>query len=83
MMNADPFATIIEGHLDHVSYFNAETHYTIAKIKTPGVENPVTVVGFMAAVSPGESLKISGSWETHPRYGQQLRIKTYEVTLPG
>ncbi len=83
MMNADFFETIIEGHLDHVSYFNAENHYTIAKIKTPGVENPITVVGFMAAVSPGESLKISGSWETHPRYGQQLRIKTYEVTLPG
>ncbi|MBU2622343.1 MAG: AAA family ATPase, partial [Proteobacteria bacterium] len=83
MMNDDPFATVIEGHLDHVAYFNAETHYTIAKIKIPGVENPVTVVGFMAAVSPGESLKISGSWETHPRFGQQLRIITYEVTLPG
>ncbi|MFO7667482.1 MAG: ATP-dependent RecD-like DNA helicase [Desulfobacterales bacterium] len=83
MMNADPFATIIEGHLDYISYFNTETHYTIAKIKIPGVENPVTVVGFMAAVSPGESLKISGNWETHSRYGQQLRIKTYEVTLPG
>jgi len=68
-MNADPFATIIEGHLDHVSYFNSENHYTIAKIKTPGVGNPITVVGFMAAISPGESLKISGNWETHPRYG--------------
>lgn len=75
--------TIIEGHLDHVSYFNEETHYTIAKIKTCGVKNPVTIVGFMAAVSPGESLKISGNWETHPKYGQQLRIKSYEVTLPG
>jgi exodeoxyribonuclease V alpha subunit len=83
MMNSDPFDTFIEGHLDHVTYFNAETHYTIAKIKTPGVENPVTVVGFMAAISPGESLRISGVWETHPRYGEQLKIKTYEVTLPG
>jgi exodeoxyribonuclease V alpha subunit len=82
-MNSDSFETIIEGHLDQVTYFNAENHYTIAKIKTHGVENPVTVVGFMAAVSPGESLKISGVWETHPRYGQQLKIKNYEVTLPG
>jgi exodeoxyribonuclease V alpha subunit len=82
-MNEDPFETIIEGHLDRVSYFNEETRYTIAKIKTPGVENPITVVGFMAAVSPGESLKITGRWETHPRFGEQLRIKSYEVTLPG
>lgn len=83
MIDFDPFATIIEGHLDHVSYFNEETHYTIAKIKTSGVENPVTVVGFMAAVRPGESLRISGTWETHPKYGQQLKINNYEVTLPG
>ncbi|RPH48049.1 MAG: ATP-dependent RecD-like DNA helicase [Desulfobacteraceae bacterium] len=83
MIDAEPFETIIEGLLDHVYYFNAETHYTIARIKTPGVETPVTVVGFMSAVSPGETLKITGSWETHSRYGQQLKIKTYEVTLPG
>jgi exodeoxyribonuclease V alpha subunit len=82
-MNADHFETVIEGVLEHVSYFNPETHYTVAGIKTQGVETPVTIVGFMADVSPGEFLKICGNWETHPRYGQQLKIINYEVTLPG
>ncbi len=83
MLTDDYHLTIIEGYLENISYFNEETHYTVAKIRTPGIDNPVTVVGFMAAVSPGETLKIAGSWETHPKYGEQLRIKTFEVTLPA
>jgi len=83
MIDIDHHLTTIEGCLENITYFNEETHYTIAKIRARGIENPVTVVGFMAAVSPGESLKISGNWETHPRYGEQLKIKTFEVTLPA
>jgi exodeoxyribonuclease V alpha subunit len=37
----------------------------------------------MVAVSPGQALKIKGAWETHPKYGQQFKIKSYEVTLPA
>ncbi|MGB5155844.1 SF1B family DNA helicase RecD2 [Desulfobacterium sp. N47] len=83
MIANDHHLTTIEGYLQNITYFNEETHYTIAKIRAHGIESPVTVVGFMAAVSPGESLKISGNWETHPRYGEQLKIRTFEVTLPA
>lgn len=83
MIDTGHHLTTIEGYLENITYFNEETHYTIAKIRTPGIENPVTVVGFMAAVSPGETLKITGNWETHPKYGEQLKIKSFEVTLPA
>ncbi|MDL1989155.1 MAG: ATP-dependent RecD-like DNA helicase, partial [Deltaproteobacteria bacterium] len=57
--------------------------YIIAKLKPGNTDNLVTVVGFMGGVSPGEALKIMGEWETHPKYGQQFRIKSYDVTLPA
>ena len=73
----------IEGHLERITYYNKENHYTVARLKTGKDQTPVTVIGFMPAVSPGETLKIKGRWETHPKYGQQLKVETFEVVLPA
>ncbi len=73
----------IEGHLEHITYFNEETQYTIARLKTPSPAAKVIVVGYLAGVRPGETLKVKGTWQTHPKYGQQFKIYSYEVTLPA
>jgi len=75
--------TVLEGKLEQITYFNKETLYIIAKLKPGNTDNLVTVVGFMGGVTPGEALKIKGTWETHPKYGEQFRIKSYDVTLPA
>jgi exodeoxyribonuclease V alpha subunit len=75
--------TIIEGDLERITYYNQKTHYTIASLKTSAAGRPVTIIGFLGGVQPGEKLKISGYWETHPKYGQQLRVTSYEVKLPA
>ena len=82
-MNKSLPITTLEGCLERITYFNAENHYTIAKLKTSKTNNLVTVVGTMAAANPGQTLKIQGTWETHPKYGQQLKIKSYEIVLPA
>ena len=82
-MNKSLPITTLEGCLERITYFNAENHYTIAKLKTSKTNNLVTVVGTMAAANPGQTLKIQGAWETHPKYGQQLKIKSYEIILPA
>ncbi|MBU1163290.1 MAG: ATP-dependent RecD-like DNA helicase [Proteobacteria bacterium] len=82
-MNTPLPLNALEGKLEQITYFNKETLYTIAKLKTGNTDNLVTVVGFMGGVSPGEALRIKGTWETHPKYGQQFRIKSYDVTLPA
>ncbi len=73
----------LEGCLERITYFNVENHYTIAKLKTSKTHNIVTILGTMAEVNPGQTLKIKGIWETHPRYGQQFKIASYEVVLPA
>ncbi len=74
---------IIEGELERITYFNEQTHYTIAHLKTAVAVTPVTIIGFLGGIQPGETLKVSGSWETHPKFGQQFRVKNCEVTLPA
>ena len=73
----------IEGHLEHITYFNEETQYTIARLKTPNAAAPIIVVGYLTGVSPGEAMKLRGKWQTHPKYGPQFKIDSYEVTLPA
>ena len=75
--------TTIEGHLEHITYFNEKTQYTIGRLKTPSVAAGIIVVGYLAGVSPGEALKAKGTWQNHPKYGQQFRIHSYEVTQPA
>ncbi len=82
-MNRPLPKSTLEGELERITYSNPETHYTIAKLKTSKTHNMVTIVGSMPAVKPGQFLKIEGTWETHPKYGQQFKIASYEETLPA
>ena len=77
-----PFLTL-EGHLERITYFNEDTHYTIGRLKPVNLGAAVTVVGYLAGVSIGETIKVKGRWETHPKYGQQLKVDSFEVMLPA
>ena len=80
--NTSPLLTL-EGHLERITYFNKDTHYTVARFKRANPATVLTVVGYMTGVGIGESIKIKGVWAAHPRYGQQFKIRSFEVTLPA
>ncbi len=82
-MNTSGTLTDLEGCLDRITFYNPENHYTIAKFRPRGAQNAITVVGFMPEPTAGEFLKVDGIWETHVRYGQQLKILRFEVLLPA
>ncbi|MCJ7829906.1 MAG: ATP-dependent RecD-like DNA helicase, partial [Desulfobacterales bacterium] len=79
-----PRATIrLEGQVDHITHANAATHYTVAHLSTAKTHNRVTITGIMPGIKTGETLRIEGTWETHPRFGPQFRVQAYTVTLPA
>jgi exodeoxyribonuclease V alpha subunit len=73
----------IRAQVERVTYYNEENHYTIAKVRIEGRNSQVTVVGTLYSVVPGESLRLKGSWEVHPRWGEQFRIASYETLMPA
>ena len=81
-MHRTTTANTLLGHIERVTYHNSENHYTIARFRIEKTGGLVTILGTMPDPSPGESLKVIGRWETHPRYGSQLRISAYETLLP-
>ncbi|MDM8542158.1 ATP-dependent RecD-like DNA helicase [Desulfococcaceae bacterium HSG9] len=82
-MNPIRSHTTLEGKLDHITYYNEDNHYTIARLKTKGVQTYITIVGYLAGVAVGQQLEITGVWDTHPKYGQQFKVTSYSVVLPA
>ena len=39
-------------------------------------------MGCIPCVAPGEHLTVTGTWETHPQHGEQLRAEELERSLP-
>ncbi len=73
----------IKGILTRITFQNPDNHYTVARLRIAKINDPVTVVGHLAGVCEGESLEISGSWTSHPKYGDQFKAQVYKVILPA
>src|SRR5499433_3583482 len=74
---------IITGSVERVTYHNEQNGYTVLRFQIQGRGEPVTVVGNFSTVSPGESLRLTGWWTTHPQYGDQFKTVEYTVTRPA
>ncbi|MDH4233273.1 MAG: AAA family ATPase, partial [Nitrospirota bacterium] len=73
----------LQGQLERITYHNEENHYTIARLKVKGERNLITIVGSLISVTPGEVLRLKGSWDVHPKYGEQFKIVSYETVTPA
>jgi len=73
----------LEGSVERVTYYNEEDGYTVLRLAVAGQVDPVTVVGHLPEVQPGERLRLEGVWATHPQYGRQFRAERCEQLLPA
>ncbi|PKL49840.1 MAG: ATP-dependent RecD-like DNA helicase [Nitrospira bacterium HGW-Nitrospira-1] len=73
----------LQGQLERITYHNEENHYTIAKLKVKGQRALVTIVGCLVSMTPGEVLRLKGSWDAHPKYGEQFKVVSYETVTPA
>jgi exodeoxyribonuclease V alpha subunit len=73
----------LNGQIEHITYFNEESGYTVAKVKIHGQWDLVTVVGNMMSPLAGEILKMKGEWAFHPRFGEQFKVHSYRVEVPA
>ena len=75
--------TTLEGTLERVVFSNPENAWSVVRLSTTGGEGPVTAVGNLLGVRPGESLRLQGAWEDDPKFGRQFRVESYLTVTPG
>jgi exodeoxyribonuclease V alpha subunit len=78
-----PLEITLAGRIERITYYNRENHFTIARLRTDENGRSITIKGTMPDPKVGESLAVRGCWETHVRYGQQLKFTVFTVRLPA
>src|SRR5213075_2830661 len=63
-------------------YANEDTGYTIARVATERTgPDLLTVTGPLLGAQVGESLRLTGRWGSHPRYGRQFQVHSCAAPL--
>jgi exodeoxyribonuclease V alpha subunit len=73
----------LQGTVERVTYYSEETGYSVIRLNVEGRADLLTVVGNLPEVQPGESLRLEGTWTTHPQYGRQFKAERCEQILPA
>ncbi|MEM6319067.1 MAG: ATP-dependent RecD-like DNA helicase [Bacteroidota bacterium] len=73
----------IHGHIERITFQNADNGYTVARLKERGKKDLTTVVGTLTSVQVGETVRCKGFWKNDINYGFQFQVKEYEVERPS
>jgi exodeoxyribonuclease V alpha subunit len=75
---------VLEAVLERITYANEDTGYTIARVATERTgPDLLTVVGALLGAQVGESLRLTGRWGSHPKYGKQFHVDSFTTVLPA
>lgn len=70
----------IKGYVEHIIYQNTDNGYTVLNLVSEGEE--ITCVGFLKNIGQGETIKAEGEYVSHPVYGEQFKISSFESVAP-
>ncbi len=76
----------LEGTVEHFIFKGDDSGFCVAVFLEKGRHkktDQITIVGSLAAVSAGETLRLTGNWKNDPRHGRQFEVKTYIPIMPA
>lgn len=80
--SSDPTVTL-EGVLDRILYANEETAWSVVRLVLSGSDAPVTAVGNLLGIQPGENIRAHGRWVRDRRFGEQFQVESYVSVQPA
>lgn len=73
----------LTGILERIVFHNEENGYTIFRLRPEGKSDIETIVGIMQSPQTGASLRVSGKYINHAKYGRQLQMTSYKEERPS
>ncbi len=73
----------ITGTLEKIIFSNMENAYIVAELLVEEEQKSITIVGNLLSVNIGETLRVTGEWKTHNKFGRQLNVKEYKSITPN
>ena len=72
----------ISGHVERITFHNADNGFCVVKIKARGHRDLVTVIGCAATIGVGEYVEASGIWINSVNYGLQFKAEHLKAIPP-
>src|SRR4028119_2207834 len=82
-VTSSPQYESLTGVVERLTYHSSESGYSVARLKAPGHKDLVTIVGSFPNIQAGQTLKLTGLWREHPKFGQQFSVTQYKETKPA
>jgi exodeoxyribonuclease V alpha subunit len=80
----------LTGSIERITFYNPENGFSVVQLQPEHGQRQgtnraglVTVTGNLPEVTPGEHLRLSGTWINHPKHGLQFQVEFCEQTLPA
>ncbi len=73
----------IEGLVEQIVYEHVGSGFFVARLRRKDTNHLITVVGRSLPVSQGATVRISGYWINHPRFGPQFQAQEMELVQPS
>ena len=80
----------LTGSVERITYYNPENGYSVVRLRpdqpikqAASQRDQATVVGNLPELTPGEHLRLTGTWTNHPKHGLQFQTETCEQVLPA
>lgn len=75
-------SSLLQGFLKEIVYRDESKGWSVLRFEIDGQSDTVTAVGYLSAVQPGESVRMRGEWEDHPRFGRRFKVENYVTLVP-
>ncbi len=79
----DAAPVTIEGVVERIVFESPDTGFFVARLRQENSPDLTTFVGNLMAVSPGETIRITGLWVDDKKFGRQIRVESYQTILPS
>ncbi len=73
----------LQGIVERVTYHAEDSGYTVARLKVPSAHDLITIVGSFPDIHAGQTLRLTGYYREHAKYGQQFQVVSAQETKPA
>jgi exodeoxyribonuclease V alpha subunit len=77
-----PDRAVLAGSVERVTFHNADSGFSVLRVKARGHRDLVTIVGHTAVISAGEWITASGDWINDRTHGQQFKARFLKTAAP-
>jgi exodeoxyribonuclease V alpha subunit len=73
----------LQGVVERITFHSDESGYTVLRFHVPGERELVTIIGRFPEIHAGQTLRLTGYYREHPKYGRQFHCLHAQETKPA